>query len=325
MFPTERPRRLRRTPAIRELVRETSLAPSDFIYPLFVRDGRGERRPVASMPGVFQYSPDTVLEEVDRAVARGIKSVLLFGIPAYKDARGSAALDPEGPVPAAVRRIKDRHPELVVMCDLCLCDYTDHGHCGLVTPTGEIDNDSSIDQLAQAAVVFAEAGADVIAPSDMMDGRVGAIRRRLDQNGRVGTLVMSYAAKYASSFYGPFREAAESAPAFGDRRSYQMDPGNAREALREVRLDVEEGADIVMVKPALPYLDVLRRVRDAVDLPVAAYQVSGEYSMIKAAAQRGWLSEPAVVLETLYAIRRAGADLILTYFAVDAAAWLDQA
>ncbi|MCL8207128.1 MAG: porphobilinogen synthase [Actinomycetia bacterium] len=325
MFPTERPRRLRRTPAIRELVRETSLAPSDFIYPLFVRDGRGERRPVASMPGVFQFSPDTVLEEVDRAVARGIKSVLLFGIPAYKDARGSAALDPEGPVPAAVRRIKDRHPELVVMCDLCLCDYTDHGHCGLVTPAGEIDNDSSIDQLAQAAVVFAEAGADVIAPSDMMDGRVGAIRRRLDQNGRVGTLVMSYAAKYASSFYGPFREAAESAPAFGDRRSYQMDPGNAREALREVRLDVEEGADIVMVKPALPYLDVLRRVRDAVDLPVAAYQVSGEYSMIKAAAQRGWLSEPAVVLETLYAIRRAGADLILTYFAVDAAAWLDQA
>jgi porphobilinogen synthase len=324
MFPIERPRRLRRTSTIRELVRETSLAPSDFIYPLFVRDGRGERRPVASMPGVFQFSPDTVLGEVDRAVERGVKSVLLFGIPAHKDAQGSAILDPQGPVPAAVRRIKERHPELVVMCDLCLCDYTDHGHCGLVTATGEIDNDSSIDQLAQAAVVFAEAGADVIAPSDMMDGRVGAIRRRLDQNGLTRTLVMSYAAKYASSFYGPFREAAESAPAFGDRRSYQMDPGNAREALREVRLDVEEGADIVMVKPALPYLDVLRRVRDAVDLPVAAYQVSGEYSMIKAAALHGWIGEQAAVLETLLAIRRAGADLILTYFAVDAATWLQE-
>jgi porphobilinogen synthase len=323
MYPTDRPRRLRQTPSLRQLVRETTLLPDDFIYPLFVRPDGDEPRAVQSMPGIYQWPETLVAGEVERAVRRGVASVLLFGIPSEKDAVGSYMLNPHGVVPDAVRRLKDRFPDLTVMCDLCLCDYTDHGHCGILTPSGYVDNDASVARLAEAAVVFAEAGADVIAPSDMMDGRVGAIRRALDQAGRVNTVIMSYAVKYASAFYTPFREAAENAPAFGDRRSYQMDPANAREALREATLDVEEGADVIMVKPALPSLDVIHRVRQATWLPVAAYQVSGEYSMLKAAAQAGWLPERQAVLETLTAIRRAGADLILTYFAVDAAEWLN--
>ncbi len=323
MYPVSRPRRLRQTPSLRRLVRETTLAPDDFIYPLFVRSDGDSPRPISSMPGIFQWPEALVAEEVERAVRRGVGSVLLFGIPPAKDAVGSYMLDAHGVVPNAVRRLKDRFSDLTVMCDLCLCDYTDHGHCGILTAAGDVDNDPTVARLAEAAVVFAEAGADVIAPSDMMDGRVGAIRRALDGAGRVNTIVMSYAVKYASSFYTPFREAAENAPAFGDRRSYQMDPANAREALREVALDVEEGADVIMVKPALPSLDIIQRVRAATWLPVAAYQVSGEYSMLKAAAAAGWLPEQRAVLETLTAIRRAGADLILTYYAVEAAAWLE--
>jgi porphobilinogen synthase len=319
---TERPRRLRRTAVLRDLVRETRLDPADFIYPLFVRSGRGERRVVDSMPGVFQWTADRLHEAVEPAVAAGVKSVLLFGIPAVKDAVGSGMMDPDGVVPDAIRRLKDRWPDVVVMTDLCLCDYTDHGHCGILTPTGMVDNDPTVARLAEAAVIFAEAGADVVAPSDMMDGRVGAIRRALDGAGRTDTVIMSYAVKYASGFYAPFREAAENRPAFGDRKSYQMDPANRREAWREAELDTREGADILMVKPALPYLDVLADLRRTSALPLAAYQVSGEYSMLKAAGQNGWLDERTVVLETLTAIRRAGADLILTYFAVDAARWL---
>lgn len=324
MYPVERPRRLRRTPALRELVRETTLTPSDFIYPLFVRSGQGQRRAIQSMPGIFQWSPDTVGDEVAKALEANVRSVLLFGIPADKDARGSSMLDDHGVVPDTVRRLKDRFSDLVVMCDLCLCDYTDHGHCGILTPDGQVENDASVEQLARAAVVFAEAGADVIAPSDMMDGRVGAIRAALDQTGHAQTVVMSYAIKYASAFYAPFREAAENAPAFGDRRAYQMDSANAREALREARLDTAEGADILMVKPALPYLDILARLRQESLLPLAAYHVSGEYSLLKAASLNGWVNEVPTVLETLTAIRRAGADLILTYYAVQAANWLLQ-
>ncbi|MGC8489241.1 MAG: porphobilinogen synthase [Clostridia bacterium] len=324
MHPMVRPRRLREHPTLRALVRETSLRMEDFIYPLFVRPAGGEPRPVESMPGVSQWPEDRVLQEVERAVRAGIQSVLLFGIPPEKDRVGSHLLDPDGVVPGAVRRIKDRYPALIVMCDLCLCDYTDHGHCGVLTPDGRVDNDPTVARLAEGAVRFAQAGADVIAPSDMMDGRVGAIRRALDETGQTRSAIMSYAAKYASSFYAPFREAAESAPAFGDRRGYQMDPGNAREALREVALDIGEGADIIIVKPALPYLDIVRRVRDAITLPVAAYQVSGEYSMVKAAARSGYIDERSVALEALTAIKRAGADLILTYFAVDAAGWLTE-
>jgi porphobilinogen synthase len=320
----ERPRRLRRTAAIRDLVRETRLHPADFIYPLFVRYGRGEQRPVASMPGVFQWSPDTVGQPVGEAVAHGVQSVLLFGIPEVKDGVGSGILDPAGPVPEAVQRLKEAFPEIVVMADLCLCDYTDHGHCGLLRADGSVDNDSTVERLAEAALVFAAAGVDVVAPSDMMDGRVGAIRRALDEAGYTDTLILSYAVKYASGFYAPFREAAENRPAFGDRKSYQMDPGNRREALREARLDVAEGADLLMVKPALPYLDVLADLRRQVTLPLAAYQVSGEYAMLKAAAQNGWLDERTTVLETLTGIRRAGADLILTYFASEAARWLSE-
>ncbi len=325
MYPNARPRRLRKTAALRDLVRETVLRPEDFIYPLFVRPAGGEPRRVVSMPGVFQWPQDRVVEEVERAVAAGIKSVLLFGIPPAKDAVGSHLSAADGVVPGAVRRIKERFSDLVVMCDLCLCDYTDHGHCGILGPEGQVENDPTLARLAEGAVRFAEAGADVIAPSDMMDGRVAAIRRALDESGRQETLIMSYAAKYASSYYAPFREAAESAPAFGDRRGYQMDPGNGREALREVALDVNEGADLIMVKPALPYLDIVRRVREAIVLPLAAYQVSGEYSMVKAAAAAGYVDERSVALEALTAIKRAGADLILTYFAIDAAGWLSQA
>ena len=318
----ERPRRLRQTAAIRQMVAETDLRTSQLIYPLFVRTGRGEARPISSMPGQHQWSADRLVGEVSRAAAAGVPAVMLFGIPASKDAQGSGMEDTQGVVPDAVRRLKDACPEVIVMVDLCLCDYTDHGHCGLLTPRGTVDNDATAARLARAAVVFADAGADVVAPSDMMDGRVGAIRAALDASGHEQTLVLSYAVKYASGFYAPFREAAENRPQFGDRRGYQMDVANAREALREARLDMAEGADLLMVKPALSSLDILARLAPVVDRPLAAYQVSGEYSQIMAAAERGWLDERTAALETLLAIRRAGASVILTYFAVKAAQWL---
>jgi porphobilinogen synthase len=322
-FPIQRLRRTRRTGALRGLVRETRLSPSDFIYPIFVTVGEDVRNPVSSMPGVFQLSINHAVAEAKRAHELGIPGVLLFGVPKEKDEAASGAYDPEGIVQLATRAIKDAAPELVVVTDVCLCEYTSHGHCGVVEKgTGEILNDISLELLARAAASQAEAGADVVAPSDMMDGRVAAIRSELDNEGFQNTPIMAYAAKYASAFYGPFREAAESAPAFGDRRSYQMDPANAREALLEVELDVEEGADIVMVKPALPYLDVVRRVKETTNLPVAAYSVSGEYAMIKAAAQNGWLDERAVVLEALTGIKRAGADIIISYHAPEVARWL---
>jgi porphobilinogen synthase len=322
-FPIQRLRRTRRTAALRGLVRETRLSPGDFIYPIFVTVGEDVRNPVSSMPGVFQLSINQAVAEAKRVHGLGIPAVLLFGIPAEKDEAASGAYDPEGVVQLATRAIKDSVPELVVVTDVCLCEYTSHGHCGVVEKgTGEILNDVSLELLARAAASQAEAGADVVAPSDMMDGRVAAIRSELDNEGFHNTPIMAYAAKYASAFYGPFREAAESAPAFGDRRSYQMDPANAREALLEVELDVEEGADIVMVKPALPYLDVVRRVKETTNLPVAAYSVSGEYAMIKAASQNGWLDERAAVLEALTGIKRAGADIIITYHAPEVARWL---
>jgi porphobilinogen synthase len=322
-FPVQRLRRTRRTAALRGLVRETRLTPSDFVYPLFVTVGEDVRRPVSSMPGVFQLSINHAVAEARRAFELGIPGVLLFGIPDEKDEAASGAYDPEGVVQLATRAIKDSLPELLVITDVCLCEYMSHGHCGVVEKgTGRVLNDVSLELLARAASSHAEAGADVVAPSDMMDGRVAAIRSELDREGFEDTPIMAYAAKYASAFYGPFREAAESAPAFGDRRSYQMDPANAREALLEVELDVEEGADIVMVKPALPYLDVLRRVKETTSLPVAAYNVSGEYAMIKAAARNGWLDERAAVLEALTGIKRAGADVIVSYHAPDAARWL---
>lgn len=322
-FPSERPRRLRDGAAIRRMVRETELNPADFIYPVFVTPGRGVKSPISSMPGIHHFSADTIVAEVREAYNLGIPAVILFGAlePHDKDERGSMAWAPEGPVQRAVAELKEALPDLVVMTDVCLCDYTSHGHCGIVRD-GEIVNDESLELLAEAALSHARAGADFVAPSDMMDGRVGAIRSALDAEGLGGVGIMAYSAKYASGFYDPFREAARSAPAFGDRRSYQMDPANAREALREVALDIEEGADIVMVKPALAYLDVIERVRREVNLPVAAYNVSGEYSMVKAAVDKGWLDERTVVLEALTAMRRAGADLILTYHAKDAARWL---
>jgi porphobilinogen synthase len=324
-FPIQRLRRTRRTAALRGLVRETTLSPGDLIYPIFVTVGEDVRNPVSSMPGVFQLSINHAVAEAKRARDLGIPGVLLFGVPDEKDEAASGAYDPEGIVQLATRAIKDALPELIVVTDVCLCEYTSHGHCGVVEKgTGEILNDVSLELLARAASSHAEAGADVVAPSDMMDGRVAAIRSELDNEGFQNTPIMAYAAKYASAFYGPFREAAESAPAFGDRRSYQMDPANAREALLEVELDIEEGADIVMVKPALPYLDVLCRVREATSLPVAAYNVSGEYAMIKAAAQNGWLDERRVVLEALTGIKRAGADVIITYHAPDVARWLSE-
>jgi porphobilinogen synthase len=304
------------------MVRETRLSPDLLVYPLFVVAGTGVRKPVESMPGVFQLSVDEVVKEAPGVAASGVLAVILFAAPPQKDAKASAALDPDGLVPRAIQAIKKICPDLIVWTDVCLCSATDHGHCGHVTPAGEIDNDTSVATLAQVALTYARAGADAVAPSDMMDGRVLAIRQLLDRNNFSGTPIVSYAAKYASAFYGPFREAAESAPAFGDRRSYQMDPANAREALREVQLDLEEGADLVMVKPAGPYLDVIRRVRDAVNVPVVAYQVSGEFSLIKAAAERGWIDERAAALETLTGIQRAGADLIITYFAPSVAGWL---
>jgi len=317
-FPIDRPRRLRKTAALRRLVRETELDPADFVYPLFVQHGRGVEEAVPSMPGVFRYSVDTVVGEAAGALREGVGSVILFGIPDKKDARGSSAYDDQGVVPSAVRALKEKLPELVVMTDVCLCEYTDHGHCGVLAGE-EVDNDPTLEVLAREALCHARAGADVIAPSDMMDGRVGAIRAALDGAGFASLPILSYAAKYASGYYGPFREAAESTPSFGDRRSYQMDPANAREALREVDLDIAEGADMVMVKPALAYLDVIRAVRERVTVPVVAYNVSGEYAMVKAAAERGWVDGDRVMMENLTAIKRAGADLILTYHAREAA------
>jgi porphobilinogen synthase len=320
-FPLYRPRRLRRTEALRRLVRETRITGAEFVQPLFVVPGRGVERPVESMPGIAQLSVDRAAEEARRLADIGVPAVLLFGIPERKDPRASAATDPDGIIPRALRAIREAAPALVLVTDVCLCEYTDHGHCGIVRD-GDVDNDPTLELLAAEALAHARAGADVIAPSDMMDGRVGAIRRSLDAAGFTHLPILSYAAKFASAFYGPFRDAAESAPRFGDRRSYQMDPANAEEALREVALDIEEGADIVMVKPALPYLDVVRRIKEATKVPVAAYNVSGEYAMLKAAAQNGWLDEQAAVLETLTSIRRAGADMILTYHAKDAARWV---
>ena len=322
-FPIQRLRRTRRTGALRGLVRETRLSPSDLVYPIFVTVGEDVKNPVASMPGVFQLSINHAVAEAKRAGDLGVPAVLLFGIPNQKDEAASGAYDPEGIIQLATRAIKDAAPELIVITDVCLCEYTSHGHCGVVEKgTGEVMNDVSLELLARTASSQAEAGADIVAPSDMMDGRVAAIRSELDNEGFQDTPILAYAAKYASAFYGPFREAAESAPAFGDRRSYQMDPANAREALLEVELDVEEGADIVMVKPALPYLDVVRRVRETTKLPVAAYSVSGEYAMIKAASQNGWLDERTAVLEALTGVKRAGADIIVTYHAPDVALWL---
>jgi porphobilinogen synthase len=315
---TRRLRRLRRTPALRGLVRETALAADHFILPLFVCEGTAVRRPVSSMPGVFQLSVDEAAREAAAARADGVPAVLLFGLPAAKDSTGSAAFDPHGPVPEAVRAIRHAVPDMVIVTDVCLCEYTSHGHCGLIID-GDIANDATVEQLVKASLAHAEAGADIVAPSDMMDGRVGAIRRALDGRGFDRVAIMAYAAKYCSGFYGPFREAADSTPQFGDRRSHQMDPANADEALREVALDIDEGADIVMVKPAMPYLDVIWRVKERFAHPTAAYQVSGEFAMIKAAAERGWIDEERAMLESLVAIRRAGADLIITYFARDAA------
>ncbi len=321
-FPIQRPRRLRQSESWRCLTRETRLSREDFVYPLFLVPGQRVRHPVESMPGIAQLSVDESVEEAKRVAALGVPAVILFSAPAQKDARASAFLDPQGLVPLAIRAIKSACPALSVWTDVCLCSATDHGHCGHVLPGGRIDNDTSVETLAQVALNYARAGADAVAPSDMMDGRVLAIRQLLDRNGCLETPIVSYAAKYASAFYGPFREAADSAPAFGDRRSYQMDPANAREALREVHLDVEEGADLVMIKPAGPYLDVIRRVRETVQVPVVAYQVSGEYSLIKAAGARGWIDERAAAFETLTGIKRAGADLIISYFAADMCRWL---
>jgi porphobilinogen synthase len=321
-FPIHRPRRLRRTEALRRMVRETELRPSDFIYPLFVVEGRGVRTPVPSMPGIDNLSVDLAVEEAKRARAVGVPAVILFGIPAHKDPRGSQAWAEDGVVQKALRAMKEAVPELQLLADICLCEYTDHGHCGVIQG-GEVDNDQSLPLLAQMAVSCAKAGADIVAPSDMMDGRVAAIRTALDGAGLSRTPILSYAAKYASGFYGPFREAAQSTPQFGDRRGYQMDPGNVREALKEVALDLDEGADLVMVKPALSYLDVISRVKERFDVPVAAYNVSGEYAMLKAAAANGWIDGQRVMMEVLTSIKRAGADLILTYHAVEAAELLN--
>jgi porphobilinogen synthase len=314
-------RRLRKTGVLRDMVRETELSAARFVYPMFVQLGEA-RTPIEAMPGVDRMSISQAVEDAGEAHALGVPSVLLFGLPAEKDEQGSGAYDDEGVVQLAVRALKDAHPELVVITDVCLCGYTSHGHCGVLAEDGTVDNDASIELLARTAASHARAGADIVAPSDMMDGRVGALRAQLDSEGFQELPVMAYSAKFASAFYGPFREAADSAPAFGDRRGYQMDPGNAEEAVREALLDVSEGADVVMVKPALPYLDVIRRVKEATKVPVAAYNVGGEYAMVKAAAERGWIDERATVLESLTGIQRAGADIVITYHAKDAARWL---
>ena len=322
-FPVYRPRRLRESPLMRAMVRETSLRIDDFVYPLFAVHGRGVREPISSMPGQFRLSIDELLKECKDAASMGIPAVLLFGLPRDKDPRGTEAYAEDGIIQQAVRAVKDTIPDLLVITDVCLCEYTSHGHCGVVED-GRIKNDPTLELIARTAISHAEAGADLIAPSDMMDGRVAAVREGLDESGFPETPIMAYSAKYASAFYGPFREAADSTPQFGDRRSYQMDPANAMEAMREVALDVDEGADIVMVKPALPYLDVIARVKGEFGLPVAAYSVSGEYAMLKAAGQLGWLDEDRAVLEALTGIRRAGADIIITYFAKDAARLIEQ-
>ncbi len=318
-FPQYRPRRLRKSEPIRRMVRETRLSVDHLIYPMFAAAGRGIRKEVPSMPGVFQLSVENLCREVREVHSLGIPAVLLFGIPERKDPRGKDAYSDRGIIQTAVRAIKEKVPGIVVITDVCFCEYTDHGHCGILTKEGDVDNDATLEILAKSAVSHARAGADLVAPSDMMDGRVAAIRKALDGEGFPGVPILSYAAKYASGFYGPFRDAAESAPKFGDRRSYQMDPPNVREALREVAQDVREGADLVMVKPALAYLDVIAKVRQAFDLPVAAYNVSGEYSLVKAAARLGWVDGERVMMEILVSIRRAGADLILTYAAKEAA------
>ena len=318
MFPTTRPRRLRRTGVLRDMVRETHLTTSDLIYPLFVRHGKGVRSEIGSMPGNYHFSVDTVVDEVGQAWEEGVRSVILFGLPKQKDEIGSEAFDDEAAVQMSVRALKERYPELLVITDVCLCEYTSHGHCGVVKD-GEVQNDPTLELLAKAAVSHARAGADIVAPSDMMDGRVGAIRSSLDEAGFSDIAIMAYAAKYASAFYGPFRDAADSAPQFGDRRGYQMDPANSDEALAEVQLDLEEGADIVMVKPAMAYLDIVRRVKDTFEVPVAAYNVSGEFSMLMAAAQNDWIDRERMILEVLTCIKRAGTDMILTYHAREAA------
>jgi porphobilinogen synthase len=334
-FPIVRARRLRRTEALRRMVRETTLTPDDFIYPLFVRPGTGIQKPIASMPGQYQWSVDTLVTEIKEAAALGVPAVVLFGIPEEKDPRGHDNCNPNGIVPTAIKAIKDALPEMVVISDMCFCEYTDHGHCGIINtpgdahytpnlPEGYLLNDATLDILGEASVVHAEAGADIIAPSGMIDGMVGAIRTALDGSGFEHISIMSYAAKYASGFYGPFRDAAESPPQFGDRSQYQMDPANKREALKEIALDVAEGADMLMVKPAMPYLDILAAMRAEYDLPTAAYQVSGEFAMLHAAAANGWIDLQRCALESLTSIKRAGADMILTYFAKDAARWLNE-
>ncbi len=326
-FPTTRLRRLRGSEPMRRMVRETRLDVDNLMYPVFVTGGEGVRQPVEAMPGVYRFSLDTLVEEIDEAVSLGIPSIILFGVPdqSEKDETASAAYAEDGIVQSAIRHIKARHKDLLVATDVCLCGYTSHGHCGVVcNDTGRVLNDPSLELLAKTALSHARAGADMVAPSDMMDGRVGAIRKLLDREGFETVPVMSYAAKYASAFYGPFREAAGSAPQFGDRRSYQMDPANSDEAVREVAQDIEEGADIVMVKPALAYLDVIRRIKDTFRMPVAAYNVSGEYALVQAAAERGWVDRRSLTLEMLTSIRRAGADIILSYFAKDVARWLKE-
>jgi porphobilinogen synthase len=321
-FPQTRMRRLRATRQLRGLVRETHLSAQDFVYPMFVAHGVDRREPIASMPGIDRLSIAHAVQEAEEAAALDIPAVLLFGLPAAKDEQGSGAWDEEGIVQLAVRAIKEAVPELLVITDLCLCEYTSHGHCGVLRADGAVDNDATLELLARTAVSQARSGADVIAPSDMMDGRVGFIRAALDEDGFTDTPILAYSAKFASAFYGPFREAADSAPSFGDRRGYQLDPANGQEALREARLDVEEGADMLMVKPALPYLDLIRRIKDETGMPLAAYNVSGEYGMLKAAAAAGYLDERAAVMEALTGIRRAGADVVITYHAKEAARWL---
>jgi porphobilinogen synthase len=323
MFPYQRPRRLRKNETIRRMVRETSLSPDDFIYPLFVTHGKNIRKEIKSMPGCFQESIDRVVRHAKEVWSLGIPAVILFGLPEHKDEIGSSAYDPHGVVQKAIRAIKNKIPELYVLTDVCMCEYTSHGHCGIIE-NGDVTNDPTLELLAKEAVSHAKAGADMVAPSDMMDGRVEAIRIALDAEGFSEVPIMSYAAKYASAFYGPFRDAAESVPQFGDRRSYQMDPANRREALKEVALDIEEGADIVMVKPAMTYLDIISDIKEGFDLPVAAYNVSGEYSVIKAAAKLGWIDEERAMMEVLFSIKRAGADIILTYFAKEAAKVLNR-